>query len=75
MALTDETCQHVADWSLKQRHPGIPDVRAIVDYDQPEGDPLLDQDRREARFHPADFLALRQWADRQARAWPPLGRA
>ena len=64
-AIDDATCQRIADWSLRQRLLGVPDVRAVVDYDQPEGTPGLDAELREARFHPADFAALRRWADRQ----------
>lgn len=64
MTDTDAMCQRIADWSLRQRIPGLPDPRAIVDYDRPEGDPLLDDKKREARMHPADFSALQRWADR-----------
>jgi hypothetical protein len=63
-------CKEIAGWSLRMQIPGVPDVRAIVDYDRPEGEPFLDKQKREARFHPTDFRALRNWADAQLRFEP-----
>jgi hypothetical protein len=67
VALLESKCEEIAEWSLRQRIPGVPDVRAIVDADQTRGVPSLDAERREARFHPDDFLLLQRWGWRKER--------
>jgi hypothetical protein len=66
MSLTDAQCAAIAEWTLRQRIPGVPDVKLVVTRAGHVYGPTLDDERREVRMSAEDDRDLRSWIDRQA---------
>jgi hypothetical protein len=66
MSLTDAQCATIAEWTLRQRIPGVPDVKLVVTRAGHIYGPTLDDERREVRLSIEDAYDLRRWMNRQA---------